>query len=118
MEHREVPDPAVCHDLHTLIDGVLGTDGDEIPGHDFLHSRLFRRPPLKDDFSGVVPFRDDSHQLLIRYHEDGSDRLLSHQVDRLIDASAWPYRPNFMPFPAQNGFNRVEHERPTHPYSD
>src|ERR1017187_1811115 len=69
LDYRKVPEMAIGHDGHALVDGVLAGHKDHRTGHDLLHPSVLRRPSLKDDLAGIVTLGEDPHEFAFKQHQ-------------------------------------------------
>ena len=63
LEHWQVADAFIGHQHHTFFDRLLGEDAEHVRAHDFLYGSTLGRLPFQNHLPGVIPFRDDAHQL-------------------------------------------------------
>jgi hypothetical protein len=77
-----MPDAHVGHEPHAVVRILLRSHGDDLRRHDGFDARLLRRPAEQDDLSRVVALGDDADQPLARHHEQRSDVVLGHLLDR------------------------------------
>src|SRR5216683_3413246 len=96
-------------DVHTLADGMLRGYKNHWAGHDFLNLRRPRSSSLEDHFPGVVPLRNDTHELATRNHQQGPHGLVGHPFNGLVYGLFWVDKPDFAALVSQNRGNRATH---------
>ena len=83
--NRQVSDVSVGHEGHRLFDRQLRRNADDRMGHNLADLNLPGRLPLENHLASVVPLGDDADEPLILHDKQGSDTLLRHLIDGLVD---------------------------------
>src|SRR5262245_18230207 len=75
-------DPLFGHEAHTFVNAMIGRDVEDPTGKDITHSRALGGTPLENYFPGIIAFGNDANELVILGHQQGTDILVSHHLDR------------------------------------
>src|ERR1017187_6960974 len=98
--------------LHALVDGVIGSNGDDGAGHNFVNECVAGGSSLQNDLAGVVPLGGDPYKLAIGHHQKSAHGLFGHYGDSLIDGGGGLHRPDGTTFLLQNGKDCSRHRLP------
>src|SRR5215470_2289178 len=80
FDYGQMAHAALGHELHAVLDRLVGRDRDDGGAHDLRDGCFGRGAAVQDDFSGVVALRDDAAQLRALHDQQGPDMVLGHQA--------------------------------------
>ncbi len=81
MKHWQVPDAMKSHQTHAFLDRMSRRDLDELAGKDFPYRSLLRRLAFERDLARVIPFRQDTQELLLIGDQQRADIFVGHHLD-------------------------------------
>src|SRR6476620_9172838 len=102
----------LCDHLHAVLDGLIGSNGDDRAGHDFADESVAGGSSLQNDFASVVPLGDDPHKLSAGHDQKSTDGFFSHHGDSVIYGGGGLHRPDGATFLIKNRSDRFRHLLP------
>src|ERR1019366_3566727 len=98
--------------LHAVLDRVIGSNGDDRAGHNFVNECVAGGSSLQNHLAGVVPLGDDPHKLAIGHDQKSAHGFFGHHGDSLIDGGGGLHRPDGITFLLQNRSDCFRHRLP------
>ncbi len=65
ISHRQVTDPLICHQSHTILNGIIFRNRNRPFCHDFTDQCFLGSTSFKDHAAGIVTFGKNSHEMFI-----------------------------------------------------
>ncbi len=105
-----MPQPLVGHERHAILNGIFGTNVEDVGDHQLTHRRGFGGPSFEDDLARVIAFGKNAHHISVFNHYQRADILLRHQLQRRVNRGLWRNGPDIAAFLPQQFFHCI-HER-------
>ena len=83
--HRQMSDPAVGHQTHTIVDTLIESRNDRRAGHDLAHGSFARSLALQDHLPCVIALGEDAAEIGVVHHQHRADIFIRHDLQRLVN---------------------------------